>query len=146
MELTIYDKKDELTGRIAPHPSSRLNQIYDLLEKRRRQEERILVRFKDKILPICYGEIALFHLQHELIRLVTFGNKVFYVQRSLEELEDQLGSSFYRVNRQFLVNKNAILDLTTCGKRTIMVNLNFIFPEKISVSKHKCGHFLDWLA
>jgi two-component system, LytTR family, response regulator LytT len=145
MESTIYNKMQEQGERANQLSPYHVNQIIDQLEKRRPRGERILVRFKDKILPIGYGEIALFQLEHEIIKLVTFEKKVYFVQKSLEELERALGPAFYRVNRQFLVNRNAILDLTACGKRHITVNLKFMFPVQINVSKHKYGDFLDWL-
>ena len=72
----------------------------------------ILVFYKEKILPVKMGEIALFYLQHEVVRLVTFGSKEYIVNKSLEELEALAGASFYRVNRQFLVNRLAIKDVS----------------------------------
>jgi two-component system response regulator LytT len=107
---------------------------------------RMLVRFKDKILPIPYTDIALFFLDHELLKLVTFQGKTYFIHRNLEQLEEQFGAVFFRVNRQFLVSKTAILDLTACGPRTITVNLTFPFPCTITVSKEKSGPFLHWLA
>ena len=121
------------------------NLILELLEKKSKGEDRMLVRFKDKILPIAYTDIALFFLEHELVQLVTFDNKSYFVQKSLEELEKQMGNGFYRVNRQFLVNRAAIKDVSTSITRTITINLKFNFANKPVVSKQKAGNFLDWL-
>jgi two-component system response regulator LytT len=119
--------------------------ILEMLDKRSRGEDRMLVRFKDKILPVAFSEIALCYLEHELTQLVTFDGRSYIIQKSLEELEKQLGMSFYRVNRQYLVNKNAIKDLTTGLTRIVTVNLKFPFGNRITVSKVKAGGFLDWL-
>ncbi|WP_158795623.1 LytTR family DNA-binding domain-containing protein [Pedobacter sp. L105] len=121
------------------------NLILELLEKRNHRGDRMLVRYKDKILPVAFTEIALFYLENELVQLVTFEAKSYFVQKSLEELEKQMGISFYRINRQFLVNKTAIKDLSTSITRTITVNLNVAVAHKPVVSKQKAAGFLDWL-
>ena len=119
--------------------------VLELLAKRSRGEDRMLVRYKDKILPISYNDIALFYLENELIQLVTNDNQSYFVQKSLEELEGEAGPSFYRVNRQFIVNKSAIKDVSTSLTRTISVNLKFPFAHKIIVSRNRVVSFLDWL-
>jgi two-component system response regulator LytT len=121
------------------------NLILEMLEKRSKGDNRMLVRYQDKILPVAYADIALFFLEHELVQLVTFDNKSYFVQKSLEELEKQMGDSFYRVNRQFLVNREAIKDVSTSITRNITINLKFNFTNKPVVSKQKTASFLDWL-
>lgn len=121
------------------------NLILEMLEKRNRSDDRMLVRYKDKILPVAFTDIALFFLENELVQLVTMEGKSYFVQKSLEEMEKQMGNPFYRVNRQFLVNKAAIKDVSTSITRTITVNLNITFPHKPVVSKQKAAGFLDWL-
>jgi len=79
------------------------------------------------------------------VQLVTFDNKSYFIQKSLEELEKQMGVWFYRVNRQFLVNKAAIKDVSTSITRTITINLKVNFINKPVVSKQKSASFLDWL-
>lgn len=145
MDLTTYNKTEQRTERAALFSANEVTQILDLLESKKRQQERLLVRLKNKILPVCPDAIALFHLEHNLVKLVTFEAKTYFIQKSLDELEQKCDLSFYRVNRQFLVNKRAIVDVTTAGRRTITVNLSFAYPHPITVSKNKYGEFLDWL-
>jgi two-component system response regulator LytT len=121
------------------------NLIFELLKNKGRSDDRMLVRYQDKIMPIAYTDIALFFLEHELVQLVTFDNRSYFVQKSLEELEKLMGDRFYRVNRQFLVNKTAIKDVSTSITRTITINLKFNFTNKPIVSKQKAASFLDWL-
>jgi len=106
----------------------------------------ILVYYKDKILPVKMAEIALFYLQHEMVRLVMFDSKEYIVNKSLEELEGLAGVSFYRVNRQYLVNREAIKDASPYFGRKLLVNLSLPTEEKITVGRLKVNHFLEWLA
>jgi hypothetical protein len=120
--------------------------IKELFEKRVRVEDRLLVRFKDKILPIPFNDIAFFFLEHELTQLVTFEGRTYIIQKTLDELEKQAGLTFFRANRQHLVSKAAIRDLSTSLNRSITVNLKFQFPARIEVSRNKSGQFLEWLS
>ncbi|GGA95564.1 LytR/AlgR family response regulator transcription factor [Puia dinghuensis] len=106
----------------------------------------ILVFYKEKILPVKVGDIALFYLQNELVRLVTFEKKEYIVNKPLEELEGLAGGAFYRVNRQFLVNRQAIKDVSQYFGRKLLVNLCFLWEEKITVGRLKVNDFLGWLS
>ncbi len=106
----------------------------------------VLVYYKEKIMPVSIADIALFHLQDEVVRLVTFGKQQYVVNKNLEELERLAGRQFYRVNRQGLVNREAIKDVSQDGTRTLVVNLLVPFDEKLTVGRVKAGDFLSWLA
>jgi two-component system, LytTR family, response regulator LytT len=106
----------------------------------------ILVYYKEKIMPVAIADIALFHLQDEVVRLVTFGKQQYVVNKNLEELERLTGRQFYRVNRQGLVNREAIKDVSQDGTRSLVLNLLVPFEEKLTVGRVKAGDFLAWLA
>jgi two-component system, LytTR family, response regulator LytT len=106
----------------------------------------ILVYYKEKIMPVAIADIALFHLRDEVVRLVTFGKQHYVVNKSLEELERVTGRQFYRVNRQGLVNREAVRDVSQDGTRSLVVNLVVPFEEKLTVGRVKASDFLSWLA
>jgi two-component system response regulator LytT len=106
----------------------------------------VLIYYKEKIMPVAIADIALFHLQDEVVRLVTFGKQQYVVNKNLEELERLAGRQFYRVNRQGLVNREAIKDVSQDGTRSLVVNLLVPFEEKLTVGRVKASDFLSWLA
>ena len=106
----------------------------------------ILVYYKEKIMPVAIADIALFHLRDEVVRLVTFGKQQYVVNKNLEELERVTGRQFYRVNRQGLVNREAIRDVSQDGTRSLVVNVVVPFEEKLTVGRVKASDFLSWLA
>jgi DNA-binding LytR/AlgR family response regulator len=126
-------KYHALRGRTAPAPAPK-------------PAEAILVFYKERILPVKLSAIALFGLHKEVVRLVGFDNKQYTVNKSLEELEGLAGPGFYRVNRQFLVNREAIKDVSQYFGRKLLVNLHLPFEEKITVGRLKVQPFLHWLA
>lgn len=111
-----------------------------------KKQNALLVFYKDKILPVKFESIALFYLQNNLTRIITFTKEQYYINETLEEAESIAGAAFYRVNRQCLVNKGAIKDVSKYFGRKLLVNLNIPFEEKITVSKVKANEFLAWLA
>jgi two-component system response regulator LytT len=106
----------------------------------------ILVYYKEKIMPVAIADIALFHLRDEVVRLITFGKQQYVVNKNLEELERLTGRQFYRVNRQGLVNREAIKDVSQDGTRSLVLNLLVPFEEKLTVGRVKAADFLSWLA
>jgi DNA-binding LytR/AlgR family response regulator len=106
----------------------------------------ILVYYKEKILPMKLEAIALFCLEKEVVRLVGFDGKGYVVNKPLEELEGLAGGGFYRVNRQFLVNRRAIKDVSQYSGRKLLVNLTLAFEPAITVGRMKVPAFLEWLA
>jgi len=105
----------------------------------------ILVFHRDKIIPLVVGDIAFAYIRNDAIYLKTFDEKSFLINKSLDELDQLLGEDFYRTNRQFIVNRKAVKDVTTIVNRKYEVNLTIPFPEQITVSKEKMTSFLRWL-
>jgi hypothetical protein len=50
------------------------------------------------------------------------------------------------MNRQQLVNRNAIIDVTDYFPRKLKVNLSFSFHKDVFVSREKRSKVLAWLA
>lgn len=105
----------------------------------------ILVYQNDKILPIRLEEIALFYIENEITYLQTFKNRTLTVNKNLEELEQTSGKDFFRVNRQCLLNRKSVIEVSQYFSRKLSITISVPFKEKITVSKEKTPQFLDWL-
>jgi two-component system, LytTR family, response regulator len=106
----------------------------------------VLVYHQDKIIPVNLDDIAMFYLANEITHLLTFSGKTFYPNKNLDELERISGNYFFRANRQYLVCRKAIKDVSNFFSRKLSINLNVPFAEKVIVSKGKAPQFLSWLA
>ncbi|WDF77496.1 LytTR family DNA-binding domain-containing protein [Mucilaginibacter sp. KACC 22773] len=106
----------------------------------------VLVYHQDKIIPVNLDDIAMFYLANEITHLLTFSGKTFYPNKNLDELERISGNYFFRANRQYLVCRKAITDVSNFFSRKLSINLNVPFGEKVIVSKGKAPQFLSWLA
>ena len=127
--------------------NQQIETILQLFENRKNQKKvSILVYHKDKILPLKLQDIGLFYLEHEITHIITFGQKTFTINKSLEELEEIAGNSFYRANRQYLVNRKAIKEASQYFARKLSISLSIPFRDTITISKVKVPEFLNWLS
>lgn len=120
--------------------------IQMLEQKSTRQNSSIIIYQGDKILPLEIDLIALFCLEENTVFAHTFEQKKHIVSQTLEELESLCGTSFFRVNRQFLVNRKAIKDASRYLNRKILVHLNMAYTTQILVGKLKTSQFIEWLS
>lgn len=125
--------------------SSILEVIKSLQQKSQEQAGYILVHQQDRVIPIKLNDIALFFIKNEVTHLYTFEQKTYYINKSLDEVQQICGPDFYRVNRQFILHRNVIKEISKTMARRVSIDLNVPFPEGITVSKEKMTDFLDWL-
>lgn len=116
-----------------------------LANKGMAKSSSILVNHRDKILPIKIDDVAVFYIENEITQLLTFDKRVYCISKKLEELEQISGNGFYRTNRQCLLNRKAVIDVSHYFSRKLSVNISVPFKYPITVSKEKAPQFLDWL-
>ncbi|MBB3696535.1 LytTR family transcriptional regulator DNA-binding domain-containing protein [Flammeovirga yaeyamensis] len=109
-------------------------------------KKNILIFKGEKIIPINTTEIAYSYLEAGVTYIYTFDNQKYVTDQSLDTLESNLGNTFYRVNRQFLVNREAIDHVSKYFARKLLVEMKLKnVPDQIVVSKAKASDFLRWL-
>lgn len=120
--------------------------LMDILEgKEGRQPASLLVNHKDQILPIKINEIALFFIENEMTRLLTFDRNPYFIDKNLDELDQLTSSSFFRANRQHLINREAVKSASRTFSRKLAVKLSIPYKHSVTVSKSKAPEFLNWL-
>jgi len=134
--------KDKLSGNVA-----NLDQIMNLFESKMKQSKSsVLVYKQDKILPIRFEDVAVFYIENETTHLLTLDNKRYTVNQTIEKLEVGTPDTFFRVNRQILVNRKAIKEATQYFARKLSLHLTIPYEETITVSKNRVSDFLNWLS
>jgi len=106
----------------------------------------LLIYQGEKIIPVNFDDIAVVYLQNGVAKLHTFDHQKYTASETLEELNKIQHPDFFRVNRQFLINRKAIKSAAKYFNRRLVLHLNFPFQEKIIISKEKATTFLKWLA
>lgn len=134
-----------LTGKIAENTFSykALEQLF--AARKTADAGAVLVYQKDKIMPIAINSIAFFYLKNGVVNLTTFDKKNYLINKNMEELGKITEPLFFRANRQFLVNRKAVLDASNYLSRKLSVTLSVPTQETITISKEKMSQFLEWL-
>lgn len=125
-------------------------------ERERRQamiEERnsdalqtMLVRYKDKIIPLKMSEVAFFYTFAERVTVTTLAGDSYPVDKTLECLARELPvDDFFRANRQFIVSRQAVKDVAVWFGSRLALNLTIETPERIIISKARVPEFKLWL-
>jgi hypothetical protein len=118
-----------------------------------RQEEKKLrtggfsVKHGKQNLLIPFSDILSFYADEGYIVLLTWNNKKYFPDKSLDKIEELLPEeSFFRLNRQYIVHRNALTGFkrTGDGKIDVLVNNFENFPKYIQVSRTRAVPFKNW--
>ncbi len=109
------------------------------------KERNILVQKGTNIIPISTKEIALAEIKNGTVYIHTFGKKRYPINHNIEKTYQILGTGFYRVNRQFIINRKAVNQVAQYFARKLLIKPSIDFSEQIIVSKANATDFLRWL-
>jgi two-component system response regulator LytT len=111
-----------------------------------RTQSSFLVKFREKMYPVAVRDIAAVALEHEIVYLYTFSKEKHAVFRPIDEIEAALDpQTFFRVNRQMILNREAILEMEPFFNRRVIVTLKVPTADRPLVSRLKVTPFLEWV-
>jgi DNA-binding LytR/AlgR family response regulator len=106
----------------------------------------ILVHHKEKIIPVKYSDVAYFYYGQGVVMIKLNNGGTHHISQTIDEIETGADTSlFYRANRQFLINRNAIRNIEKFFARKLVVIMTTDTSEPLIVSKAKAADFLNWL-
>ena len=126
----------------------RLPWLNDLLTKLATStgKKSFLVFKNNKYVNVLTENIALFYIKYESPVIMCFDKQEYFVNYSLEQIQNLLPEKqFYRLNRQYLINFNAVKEVEHYFARKLLVNPVIPIKDKLIVSKEKVTGFLHWL-
>ena len=126
---------------------SELKMLLKSIKNEKRYKTTLLVSAKgSRLIPLQTSDIACFYIENQIVKAITYDNKSYSIDHSLELLAEQLDPAmFYRANRQYIVSKNALRELDLWFNHRLSVHLKVPTPSKILVSKVKVTEFREWL-
>ena len=109
-------------------------------------KQSFLVFHRNKYLTVPTDSIAFFYIKFDASIIVTFDKAEYTINYSLDQIQELVdGGQFFRLNRQYLVNFNAIKEVEHYFARKLLVIPSIPLGDKLIVSKEKARIFLDWL-
>lgn len=127
--------------------SEKIEMILEQLGERKRHRSYFLLPERDKLVPLSTKDIAYAYIDSKSVKIVTYEHKNYYLTHTLDDLMAQLDPNmFFRANRQFIVSREAIKDVSIWFGNKLAINLNVEVPEKIIVSKARVAEFKCWFS
>ena len=109
-------------------------------------QQSFLTQYREKTIVKRLEEVALFFLENETVYLYTFTGEKFPLYKKLEYIESVCDpDQFYRINRQMLVSRAAIVSFEPHFKRKIVLQLKVKIADHAIVSRLKVTAFKEWL-
>jgi DNA-binding LytR/AlgR family response regulator len=147
-ELAAALKKYEQFSGLHPNPVD-LQSLYHLLTNPdKKYRERFSISVGTKIKMVEVNEVAYFFVMDKGVYLRTKQGSTFNVDYTLEKLEEMLNpSSFFRINRKYLVNIGAISNMVTYSRGRVKLELNPRADDEFDaiVSIDRSAEFKKWL-
>ncbi len=117
------------------------------LEESRAKSEGLLVRHGKQDIRLDFEDVAGFYVDGDYAVACSITGKKYYMGQSLDKLEKSLPVSFFfRLNRQFILHRQAISGFTRAenGKLMVMSSKTDCFPSEILISRIKAPAFKAW--
>lgn len=109
-------------------------------------KKRFLVKRGVDYISVKTEDIAYFYAAHKLVCMVDHRNQKFILDQSLADIEKQLDpSQFYRVNRKYLVNLNAIKKIKSYPKSKLQLEIEPSVSEEVVISQENVAAFKQWM-
>ena len=109
------------------------------------RRERLLVRKGIDLVSVRAVDAAYFFTAGKLVFLVSKPGPRFHLDRPLTELEAELDPvRFFRANRAFLVNIDAVARCRPYGKGKLLLELRPPAGEEVVVSQERASAFRKW--
>ena len=120
----------------------RLNQ----LTEKPKYQSRILVAIKDKIIPLAVEDIACIYSTDRKTEIITTSEATYTYNKPLDTMIKNLDPTvFCRANKQFIINRNQIADITVWFDSRLRLRLTAETPEDIYIAKNRASEFKSWL-
>ncbi len=124
----------------------RYRDLMDYQDSGRKYKDRFLVRRGGEFVPIKTADVSFFYASHKLVCLVRKDGTKFILDHSLSDIEKQVDpGEFYRVNRKYLVNLQAIRRIHALSKSKLTIEVAPPAAEELVISSENSSGFKKWI-
>jgi two-component system, LytTR family, response regulator LytT len=108
--------------------------------------DRLLIPVKDKLQPVELSQVSCFYTTERNTRIYLKSGKNYPYSKTLDQVELALNpSDFMRANKQYIIARSSVKDITIWFDSRLLVKLDIETPERIYVSKNKAVEFKAWM-
>ena len=108
-------------------------------------QDKLLIPLMYQLLPIDLEEVSFFYTTDKNTSVGLKDGRMLGYSRTLDHIITSLDpAKFYRANKQFIVARNAVGNITIWFDSRLLITLNRDVPERIYISKNKAADFKEW--
>jgi len=108
--------------------------------------DKLIVQFRDTLLPVPIGQVAFFYYTDHKSNVTLSDGRTFPTRYQLDQIFTTLDpADFIRANRQFIINRDAVRDISVWFDGRLRVNMKVETPEPIYISKNRAVEFKQWM-
>lgn len=108
--------------------------------------DKYIVPYRDKLLPIPMTEVAYFYYTDHKTSVTLMDGKTYPIRNPLEQIFSTLNpADFIRANRQFIINREGVKDISVWFDGRLRVNMKVEVPEPVYISKNRASEFRQWM-
>jgi two-component system, LytTR family, response regulator LytT len=112
----------------------------------KRDTTRFLVKFNNQLVYVKAKDIAYIQFAEATAYAITNSNQKLPLDYSLDQIEQMLDkSTFFRINRQFIVHIDAIQKISTYHNSRLILKLNPDVGDDVIISRERVAGFKTWL-
>jgi len=110
-------------------------------------KDKLLIPVKDKLLPVDVRDVSCFYTTGKNTRVYLKDGRDYPYSKALEQIATFLNPiQFIRANKQFIVARNSVKNITIWFDNRLLISLDIESPERIYISKNKAAAFKAWMA
>ncbi|MDR1382064.1 MAG: LytTR family DNA-binding domain-containing protein [Tannerella sp.] len=111
-----------------------------------RYKDKVLIPYKDRLIPIGMKDISCFYTTNKSTCIYLKNGENYFYSKTLEQIITTLNpSDFIRANKQFIVARDSVKNITIWFDNRLLVTLDTEVPERIYISKNKAAEFKAWI-
>jgi len=108
--------------------------------------DKLLVPVKDKLIPVAVRQVSYFYTTEKNTSVCLVDGNMFTYFRTLDQIFSSLNpANFYRANKQYIVARNSVKNITIWFDSRLLITLDTEVPEPIYISKNKAADFKAWI-
>lgn len=136
------DKYSKLTYQDVMHYLSQLS----LLAPAPKYKDKLLIPYRDKLLPVSMKDVSCFYTADKSTCIYLKDGSTYPYSKTLEQIMATLNpGDFIRANKQFIIARDSVTDITIWFDSRLLVTLDVEVPERIYISKNKASEFKAWV-
>jgi two-component system, LytTR family, response regulator LytT len=116
------------------------------LQPETKYNDKLLIPVKDKLLPVGLHEISCFYTTDKNTGVYLKDGSYYPYCKTLDQIVQSLDpSDFIRANKQFIIARNSVKNITIWFDSRLLITLDIDPPERIYISKNKAAEFKAWM-